>query len=127
MKSFGKSIGRVLLVQIQKKKKKKEKTVMKSFGKSIGRVLLAFEQEHGQWKYRYERPRYAWADTVQRPPCSKPNSQLLVEKLAFPWTADVASDGMTAICKTMEPVATNPQEMADELLTFERSILPRLA
>jgi len=34
---------------------------------------------------------------------------------------------MTVICRTLEPVAAPPEEMADVLLTLERGILPRLA
>jgi len=99
--------------------------VMKTQGKSVGRILLAMEQDGGCWSYVYQRPGYAWADTVTRPICTKPNAALLVEQLGAPWTADVASLGMTVICKTLEPVSYSPDEMADMLLTFERGILPR--
>jgi hypothetical protein len=39
----------------------------------------------------------------------------------------VLATGMTAICKTEEPMAEAPSQVADALLTAERSILPRLA
>ena len=37
--------------------------------------LLAFAREGGQYDYRYERPHYAWADTVIRPVVPQPGSR----------------------------------------------------
>ena len=98
--------------------------VLKGEGKSVGRILLASEQDDGTWSYVYQRPNYAWADTVTRPLCTKPNAQLLVDTLGAPWSTDVADEGMTAICKTLNPMSRDPAQVADELLTCERSILP---
>ena len=37
------------------------------FCPEASRYLLAFERDDDLYDYRYERPHYAWADTVVRP------------------------------------------------------------
>ena len=46
----------------------------KSFLPGTKRYLLAFDRGGGLYDYRYERPRYAWADTVIRPILTPPDA-----------------------------------------------------
>ncbi len=66
------------------------------------RYLLVFERAGGQFDYRYERPRYAWADTVVRPALPAPNAAALADVLGPEWT-DSGLPGMTGIVRTRRP------------------------
>jgi len=93
-------------------------------GKGVTRLLLAMEQEGGGYMYVYERPAYAWADTVSRPAIKKPNVDAILGSLGPKWTGEDV--GMTGLCKTTTPIMTTPDEMSNELLSIERGLLPRL-
>jgi hypothetical protein len=72
--------------------------------------LLGFEQGDGQFTYRYERPRYAWADTVVRPAVLQPDVGAVLAALGPDWT-DEDLPGMTGIAHTQRPVALRPGEV----------------
>jgi hypothetical protein len=78
------------------------------------RYLLAFEHVDGTFSYRYERPRYAWAETVVRPPCPAPDALALADALGPDWTADELP-GMTGLVQTRAPLATPPEALLDRL------------
>jgi hypothetical protein len=85
---------------------------------SARRYLLAFDRGGGRFDYRYERPRYAWADTVVRPVLPKPESAALVESLGPDWT-DQDLPGMTGIVQTRTPTAETPEELARRLTRLD--------
>jgi hypothetical protein len=78
------------------------------------RYLLAFERGDGTFSYRYERPRYAWAVTVVRPPCPAPDGRAIADALGPSWTDD-GLPGMTGIVKTRRPVAERPEDLIARL------------
>ncbi len=94
------------------------------------RYLLAFEQGDGTVSYRYERPRYAWADTVVRPPCPAPDGRAIADALGPAWTNDDLP-GMTGIVRTRRPVAERPEELivrlgpVDPIRTPSATVGPR--
>lgn len=74
------------------------------------RRLLAFDQGDGAFHYLYERPRWAWADTVVRPRIPPPSRTALGRDLGAEWT--VAEDlGMTGILRTTAPVRREPADI----------------
>jgi hypothetical protein len=79
------------------------------------RYLLAFAREGGWYDYRYERPHYAWADTVVRPVLPKPEATALAKALGPAWT-DEGLPGMTGIIRTSRPVDEQPHALAFRLL-----------
>lgn len=78
------------------------------------RWLLAFARGGGRWDYRYERPRYAWADTVARPPLPAPSRNRSVRELGPGW-AIKGELGMTGICRTSVPSSLPPHEVLARL------------
>lgn len=77
-------------------------------------VVLAFDQGDGHFAYRYERPRWTWAETVVRPHIDGPDGALLSRTLGSDWTAlDVA--GMTGLVRTVRPIADEPASVAWDL------------
>jgi hypothetical protein len=74
------------------------------------RYLLAFERDGGRYDYRYERPHYAWADTVVRPVLPAPDARALAETLGPEWT-DEGLPGMTGIIRTRRPVPWRPDAL----------------
>jgi hypothetical protein len=81
----------------------------------VTRWLLAFERGDGAFDYRYERPRYAWADTVTRPRIPAPSRNAVVRDLAGEW-AIKGELGMTGIARTARPLRQGPGETASALL-----------
>lgn len=79
------------------------------------RYLLVFEREGGQFDYRYERPHYAWADTVVRPVLAEPDAAALAELLGPKWT-DSGLPGMTGIVRTRRPTKEAPDALLLRLL-----------
>ena len=75
------------------------------------RYLLAFEREGGIYDYRYERPRYAWADTVIRPALAPPDGAVVARAMGPEWTSE-GLPGMTGICRTERVVADRPEAVA---------------
>jgi hypothetical protein len=94
-------------------------------GNGVSRTLLAFDQGDGTWTYQYERPRYSWAETITRPKILKPDGAVLCARLGSDWVPDYGG-GLTQVCGTCKPVAASPAVVANELLTLERSLMPRL-
>jgi hypothetical protein len=82
------------------------------------RYLLAFEQADALFGYRYERPRYAWAETVVRPPCPAPDAEALAAALGPEWTSDDLP-GMTGIVQTRRPVPITPDDLIRRLATLD--------
>jgi hypothetical protein len=82
------------------------------------RYLLAFDRGDGRFDYRYERPRYAWADTVVRPVLPAPDARALAEALGPDWT-DEDMPGMTGIVQTRTPTAEHPEELARRLARLD--------
>jgi len=78
------------------------------------RYLLAFERDGGLFDYRYERPHYAWADTVVRPVLPAPDAGALAESLGPEWT-DEGLPGMTGIVRTIRPIAERPDALVRRL------------
>ena len=79
------------------------------------RWLLAFEQPGGAYQYRYERPRWAWADTVRRPSLPPPSRNAIAQDLDASW-AIKGELGMTGILRTSRPVLRDPAEVVAVLL-----------
>lgn len=82
------------------------------------RYLLAFEQIDGRFLYRYERPRYAWAVTVVRPPCPAPDASRIAGALGSAWTTE-DMPGLTGIVQTLEPVAEPPAMLMARLRVLD--------
>jgi hypothetical protein len=78
------------------------------------RYLLAWERGGGRFDYRYERPRYAWADTVIRPKLPEPDAARLARALGPEWTAE-GLPGMTGIVRTERTVAERPDLLVRRL------------
>jgi hypothetical protein len=81
----------------------------------VKRWLLAFEQVGGAFTYRYERPRWAWADTVRRPRLAPPSRNAIAQDLGAGW-AIKGQLGMTGILRTMRPVRQDPVAVTAVLL-----------
>jgi uncharacterized protein DUF6687 len=81
------------------------------------RVLLAFEQS-GRFQYRYELPRYAWADTVVRRKLEMPRRGPIKRALGRAWVIK-GRRGMTGISYTAEPVELDPATVARTLADLE--------
>jgi hypothetical protein len=82
------------------------------------RYLLAFDCENGRFAYRYERPRYSWADTVVRPPLAPPDAAALARTLGTEWTSD-GLPGMTGIVQTLKPVSDKPDAVCRKLPSLD--------
>jgi hypothetical protein len=82
------------------------------------RYLLAFDHGDGTYSYRYERPRYAWAETVVRPACPAPDAAGLASALGPAWTAN-GLPGMTGIVQTQTPVHESPDTIARQLARLD--------
>jgi Family of unknown function (DUF6687) len=78
------------------------------------RYVLAFDQGDGSFTYRYERPRYAWADTVVRPPCPAPDAEAIATALGSAWTAD-GVPGLTGIVQTLHAIKVSPERLVERL------------
>jgi len=79
------------------------------------RWLLVFERADGTYEYRYERPRWAWADTVRRPVLKAPSRNAVVRRLGDAWALK-GELGMTGITRTLRPITMAPDEVAVALL-----------
>ena len=82
------------------------------------RYLLAFEHGDGRYDYRYERPHYAWADTVVRPVLPQPDAAHWRLALGPEWT-DEGLPGMTGIVRSRRPVSERPEDFAGRLLQID--------
>jgi hypothetical protein len=86
----------------------------------VDRYLLAFEQGSGTFDYRYERPRYAWADTVVRPSCPAPDAAAMARALGPAWTSEDLP-GLTGIVQTIHAIDEAPEQVAQRLLILDRA------
>jgi len=82
------------------------------------RYLLAFDRGDRTYTYRYERPRYAWAETVVRPACPAPDADALARELGPAWTTEDLP-GMTGIAQTLLPITDNPALIAARLVHLD--------
>jgi hypothetical protein len=82
------------------------------------RYLLAFEQQDGTFHYRYERPRYAWAETVVRPTLPAPEPSSLARSLGLDWTSDDLP-GMTGLVQTLRPITESPDAILTRLVRID--------
>lgn len=85
------------------------------------RYLYAFERGDGRYAYRYELPRYAWADVVGRAPISPPDTLRLTERLGPEWSA-VGLPLHTGLVRTVRPVRTRPEAAATNLLGLDEGL-----
>jgi hypothetical protein len=83
------------------------------------RYLLAFDQGNGQYHYRYERPRYAWAVTVVREPIPAPDEESLIASLGPDWTT-TGLPGLTSIAQTLHPIPEPPDQVIERLIRLDR-------
>ena len=90
----------------------------RSFLPGARRYLLAFEHVDGRYEYRYERPHYAWADTIVRPVLPAPDASALAIALGPAWT-EQGLPGMTGIVKTARPVSERPDKLIRKLLQLD--------
>ena len=79
------------------------------------RWLLAFDRGGGRFSYRYERPRWAWADTVRRPLLRAPSRNAIAQDLGAGWVIK-GELGMTGILRTACPIEVDPAEVVAVLL-----------
>ncbi len=86
----------------------------RSAPRAARRWLIALDRGGGRWDYRYERPRWAWADTVDRPPIAAPSRNACARELGPGWALK-GELGMTGILRTIAPVRLAPREVAQRL------------
>ena len=86
------------------------------------RYLLAFDRGNGRYDYRYERPHYAWADTVVRPVLVPPDAGAVAAAMGPDWT-DEGLPGMTGIVRTSRPVPERPDAVLRRLLEIDQGTL----
>jgi hypothetical protein len=84
------------------------------------RLLLAFEAEPGRFRYRYELPRWCWADTVARPKIAMPRRGPIRRRLGEAWVIK-GRRGMTGVAYTDRAIASPPRAAADALAEIDRS------
>jgi hypothetical protein len=84
------------------------------------RYLLAFDRGDGRYDYRYERPHYAWADTIVRPVLPDPDAPALASTLGPEWT-DQGLPGMTGVVRTSLPLSDRPDAVIRKLLQIDKS------
>lgn len=75
--------------------------------------VVAFAHRDGTFDIRVERPRYAWAETVTRPPLAVSGRNALATRLAAfgPWALK-GNLGMTGLARTAAPIAARPESIA---------------
>jgi hypothetical protein len=82
-------------------------------GEGCTRWLIALQSNDG-FSYRYERPRYAWADTVRRVPIAAPSKNAIARELGEGW-AIKGELGMTGLCRTVRPIALAPEVVLERI------------
>lgn len=83
-------------------------------GCACTRWLLAFDRGDGTFSYRYERPRYAWADTIERPAIPAPSRNAIARDLGEGWSSK-GELGMTGLLRTTRPIARGPDAIVAAL------------
>jgi hypothetical protein len=94
--------------------------VARRFLPGARRYLFAFDHGDGAFSYRYERPRYAWAETVVRPAIPEPDVPALLRELGTDW-CDQDLPGMTGVARTRMPIAAAPVEVIEMLSQVDRA------
>jgi hypothetical protein len=92
--------------------------IAREFLPGVRRYLLAFARDGGRFDYRYELPRYAWADTVVRPVLPRPDAGALARTLGPEWTDD-GLPGLTGIIQTDRPISERPETVARRLAELD--------
>jgi hypothetical protein len=87
-------------------------------GEGATRWLLAFEDEPGRWRYRYELPRWAWADTVRRPRLARPRRAPIRRRLGADWIIK-GQNGMTGLAYTERAIDAPPTRVAAVLAELD--------
>lgn len=82
------------------------------------RRILVCVPEGSRWNYRYERPGWSWADTVDRPAVPVPDCDALGEALGAAWRTKGREKQVT-ILRTHEPVADAPGAVIARLLALD--------
>ncbi len=82
------------------------------------RFLLAFARDDSHFDYRYERPHYAWADTVVRPRIPAPDAARIAAALGADWTTD-GLPGLTGIVRTAHPIVERPDDLPGRLARLD--------
>lgn len=82
------------------------------------RYLTVFLEDGGLAHYRYELPRYAWADTIIRPAFARPDPEKILNALGSSWTT-AGLPGLTSIVATREPVDLDPNEVLAGILPHD--------
>ena len=77
----------------------------------VDRWLVARPERGNRWSYRYERPRYAWADTVSRPKIPIPRRGPMKAALGPDWSIK-GRNSLTELIRTRRPVRVSPVEVA---------------
>ena len=72
------------------------------------RAPRAADAVTGRYTYRYERPRYSWADTPDRPRYEGPAPDRLAQRLGDAWTAKRVP-GMTGLVRTTRAIRKPPE------------------
>jgi hypothetical protein len=78
------------------------------------RTLIAFADDDGGHRYRYELPRYAWADTVVRPILMMPKRGPIRRALGEAWVIK-GRKGMTGLAYTARAVPEPPWAVAETI------------
>jgi hypothetical protein len=86
------------------------------------RYLLAFDRGDGRYDYRYERPHYAWADTVVRPVHLPPDAGAIASAMGTDWSNE-GLPGMTGIVRTGCAVSERPDNVIQRLLKIDQGAL----
>jgi hypothetical protein len=81
------------------------------------RWLVAFDAGGGRWRFRYELPRYAWAETVRRPAIASVGGERVATALGSGWSAK--GGGMTAVAFTPTPIVADPEAVAAAIAVAE--------
>lgn len=79
-------------------------TIARLLAKKASRYIIAFEHDEGQVSLRYELPRYAWADTIDRPQLENPDVPRLLAALGVGFRASPDTPGGTAVIETEGPM-----------------------
>ncbi len=91
------------------------------------RWLVALERDDGRFDYRYERPRYAWADTVVRPPIPPPSRNAIVRDLGPGWAIKGAGLGMTGLLQSIDPMPIAPETLIEKIAAADPGARSTLA
>jgi hypothetical protein len=90
--------------------------------------LLAFERDGGTervplYDYRFEQARYAWADTVVRPPLAAPSRHAIANAIGGDAWAFKGDLGMTGLLRTKAPIASSPDTIARAIVDRAFSLM----